>query len=348
MRAALESAALETGVRREAVSPPEVRGAGRDDVALLVARRAIGSLEHLRFGSLVSVLEAGDVLVVNNSATVPAALDARAGEQDLRLHLSTRLPGELWAVEARQPSGVSSLPLVGAELGPELMLPDGEKALLLDRAWGSRRLWVAKLTVPAPAVGDYLSRHGQPIRYPYIRDAWPIDAYQSVFSVVPGSAEMPSAARPFTVEMVTALVSIGVEIVPVTLHTGVSSLEAGEDPYPEIVEVGEDAAERINRAGAAGRRVIAVGTTAVRAVESAADRRGRLHPMSGWTDVVIGPDRPVRVVDGLLTGWHEPESTHLLMLEAVGGAPLVRDSYAAAQSAGYLWHEFGDVHLILP
>jgi S-adenosylmethionine:tRNA ribosyltransferase-isomerase len=197
-------------------------------------------------------------------------------------------------------------------------------------------------------MSEYLAGHGQPIRYRYIREAWPIDAYQSVFSVEPGSAEMPSAARPFTVEMVTALVSVGVEIVPITLHTGVSSLEAGEAPYPEFVAIGEDAAERINRARDAARRVIAVGTTAVRAVESAADRRGRLHPMRGWTDVVIGPDRPVRAVDGLLTGWHEPESTHLLMLEAVGGDALVRDSYRAAEAAGYLWHEFGDVHLILP
>ena len=342
------TAAVELGTRREAVSPPEVRGAGRDDVALLVARRETGSLEHRRFPSLASVLEGGDVLVVNNSATVPAALDATAGCQELRLHLSTRLPGDLWAVEVRRPAGVSSLPLLDAELGPELVLPEGERATLLDRAWGSRRLWIAKLTLPSAAITGYLERNGQPIRYRYIGDAWPIDTYQSVFSVRPGSAEMPSAARPFTVEMVTTLVALGVEIVPVTLHTGVSSLEAGEDPYPEMVEVGEDAADRLNRARHAGRRVIAVGTTAVRAVESAADRRGRLHPMRGWTDVVIGPDRPVRVVDGLLTGWHEPESTHLLMLEALGGAELVRESYAAAEAAGYLWHEFGDVHLILP
>ena len=337
-------AATDVGLRREATAPPEVRGSGRDDVALLVARRASGAIEHLRFADLASVLEPGDVLVVNNSATVPAALDAL----DLRLHISTRLPGDLWAVEPRRPAGVSSLPLVGTSVGPELSLPGGERAVLLERAWGSRRLWIARLTVPGPALAEYLDTHGQPIRYRYITEAWPIEAYQSVFSVVPGSAEMPSASRPFTAAMVTTLVSTGVEIVPVTLHTGVSSLEAGEAPYPEMVEVGEDAAERINRAREAGRRIIAVGTTAVRAVESAADRRGRLHPMDGWTDVVIGPDHPVRAVDGLLTGWHEPESTHLLMLEAVGGSALVNDSYAAAQSAGYLWHEFGDVHLILP
>ena len=334
--------------RREAVSPAEVRGTGRDDVALLVARRASGSIEHRRFPELASVLDAGDVLVVNNSATVPAAVDVFDGDKARRLHLSTRLPGGLWAVEPREAAGVASLPLVGREVGPELTLPDGARAVLLDRAWGSRRLWIAQLSLAADEVAGYLAVHGQPIRYRYIHEAWPIDAYQSVFSLIPGSAEMPSAARPFTAELVTELVSQGVEIVPVTLHTGVSSLEAGEPPYPEALEVSEDAAERVNRARGAGRRIIAVGTTAVRAVESAADRQGRLHPMSGWTDVVIGPDRSVRVVDGLLTGWHEPESTHLLMLEAVGGHDLVRDSYAAAESAGYLWHEFGDVHLILP
>jgi S-adenosylmethionine:tRNA ribosyltransferase-isomerase len=332
-----------------ATGPAEVGGTGRDDVALLVARRRAGQLTHLRFAALGTVLEAGDVLVVNNSATVPAALDALGPDgRALRLHVSTRLPGGLWAVEPRLPSGVSSTALVGQEVGDRLGLPGGESAALLDHAWDSRRLWIAKLSVHAADLSEYLNQWGQPIRYRYVTEPWPIGAYQSVFSTIPGSAEMPSAARPFTVEMVTALVSAGIEIVPVTLHTGVSSLEAGESPYPEWVEVGIDAAERINRAAAAGRRIIAVGTTAVRAVESAADDSGRLHPLRGWTDVVITPARGVSVVDGLLTGWHEPESTHLFMLEAIGGADLVKASYASAAAAGYRWHEFGDVHLILP
>ncbi|HUZ42793.1 MAG TPA: S-adenosylmethionine:tRNA ribosyltransferase-isomerase [Acidimicrobiales bacterium] len=338
-----------TGVRREASVPAEIRGAGRDDVALLVAGRREGELRPLRFPELAAVLRPGDALVVNNSATVPAALDAAGSDgRAWRLHISGRLPGDLWAVEPRVPAGPTSAAALDSEPGPRLDLPGGHRAHLLERAWDSRRLWIAKLSLPVGTVAGYLDRHGQPIRYSYVSRPWPIQAYQSVFSLCPGSAEMPSAARPFTTGAVTALVSSGIEVVPVTLHTGVSSLEAGEAPYPEWVEVSLGAADRINRVKAAGGRVVAVGTTVVRAIESAADRAGRLHPWRGWTDLVIGAARDVAVVDGLLTGWHEPESTHLDMLEAIGGAELVARSYRAAMDAGYLWHEFGDVHLILP
>ncbi|HYZ98406.1 MAG TPA: S-adenosylmethionine:tRNA ribosyltransferase-isomerase [Acidimicrobiales bacterium] len=194
----------------------------------------------------------------------------------------------------------------------------------------------------------YLAAHGQPIRYAHIQGAWPLEAYQSVFSRHPGSAEMPSAARPFTEALVTELVTRGIIVAPVLLHTGVSSQEAGEPPYPERYEVPAATASLVNAAHADGRRVIAVGTTAVRALESTADGAGRSHPGGGWTELVVTPERGVRVVDGLLTGWHEPESSHLAMLEAIAGPELLDASYAAAVSEGYRWHEFGDSHLILP
>ncbi|HEX6423345.1 MAG TPA: S-adenosylmethionine:tRNA ribosyltransferase-isomerase [Acidimicrobiales bacterium] len=331
---------------------------GRAGVRLMVARRSTGGIEHRRFTDLPDVLDPGDVLVVNTSAVVPAALDARGldggGVDDragteVRLHLSTEQPGGFWVVEPRRPAGPGTERYTGTPPHQLAVRGGGRVELLAPYPAGTtrRRLWLARLALPG-GTGRYLRQHGQPIRYAHTEGAWPLTAYQSVFSRVPGSAEMPSAARPFTHALVTDLVTRGVTVVPVTLHTGVSSQEAGEPPYAERFVVPPATAALVDAARRDGRRVVAVGTTVVRALESTADERGRAHPGHGWTDLVVTPERGVRVVDGLLTGWHEPESSHLAMLEAVGGRPLVDASYAAAVAGGYRWHEFGDSHLLLP
>ena len=146
----------------------------------------------------------------------------------------------------------------------------------------------------------------------------------------------------------TRLVAKGVGVAPLLLHTGVASLEASEPPYAEYFRVSLPTAHRINDTRRSGGRVIAIGTTVVRALESVVDDHGHVHPSEGWTETVVSPERPVRSIDGFLTGWHEPEASHLAMLEAIAGRPLLEASYAAALGEGYLWHEFGDVHLILP
>jgi S-adenosylmethionine:tRNA ribosyltransferase-isomerase len=317
-----------------------------------VARGDAGlSIEHHRFDQLPEILGPGDMLVVNTSATLPASLEATGpAQEEVRLHVSTALPmAGLWSVELRLPAGPASRPYSGARPGWRLALAGGAAAELLTPLAGSQRLWVARLDLPAGRdLAEHLAAHGQPIRYPYIHAAWPIDAYQTVFADEPGSAEMPSAARAFSSEVVARLVARGVEIAPLTLHTGVSSLEAGEAPYAEWYRVPFDTARRVNGVRRSGGRVIAVGTTVVRALESAADRTGEVHPAEGWTSLVVTPVRGVRAVDGLLTGWHEPRSSHLAMLEAVAGEELVRRSYREALERGYLWHEFGDLHLLLP
>jgi S-adenosylmethionine:tRNA ribosyltransferase-isomerase len=228
-----------------------------------------------------------------------------------------------------------------------LTLADGGVVELLARYASSRRLWVAALRLPDPLL-RYLAAHGRPIRYGYVPRGWPITAYQNVYATEPGSAEMPSAGRPFTPEVITRLVANGVVIAPLVLHTGVSSLEGHESPYPEVFRVPEHTAHVVNDTHRRGGRVVAVGTTVVRALESAVDDHGHVHPAEGWTETVITPERGVRSVDGLLTGWHEPEASHLDMLEAVAGRDLVERSYEAALAERYLWHEFGDVHLLLP
>ncbi|WRZ62040.1 S-adenosylmethionine:tRNA ribosyltransferase-isomerase [Streptomyces sp. NBC_01294] len=334
--------------------PAEQRGPGlgRDAVRLLVSR---GSAEvSLRaFRDLPELLRAGDVLVVNTSATLAAAVDARLGGEDLVVHFSTRGDGGRWAVELRGPAGRGTTrPRAGGPAGAVVELPDGGRLVLEEPvAPGAHRLWWAR-PLPAPyGVPALLRAHGRPIRYAYTERDQPLSAYQTVFAVPAadgsGSAEMPSAGRPFTAELVARLVSRGVQFAPLTLHTGVSSPEAHEPPYAERYEVSPTTAGLVNAARAAGGRVIAVGTTAVRALESAADAQGLVRPAGGWTDLVVTPERGVRVVDGLLTGLHEPEASHLLMLEAVAGRAAVRLGYAEAVARLCLWHEFGDVHLLL-
>jgi S-adenosylmethionine:tRNA ribosyltransferase-isomerase len=218
---------------------------------------------------------------------------------------------------------------------------------LLEPFDSAGRLWTARLEVPGRPL-TWLAAHGRAIRYSYVERPWPLPMYQNVYVTEPGSAEMPSAGRPFTPEMVTRLVAKGVAVAPLVLHTGVASLEADEVPYPERFRVPEVTADQVNATRRRGGRVIAIGTTVVRALESAVDDGGVVQAQEGWTNLVVIPERGVRAVDGLLTGWHEPASSHLLMLEAVAGRPLLERSYAASLAEEYLWHEFGDVHLILP
>jgi len=338
----------------EANEPPEARGVPRDGVRLLAAY-GDGRLEHTRFRRLPDLLTAGDLLVVNTSATLPAALvaiDASGG--DVIVHLSTRLPGDLWLVELRQPGpdGASEPWTRSANgrsgVGSALRLPGGATAeLLAPWARGEGRLWFAALELPQPFL-TWVHRHGRPIRYGYVPRDWPLAMYQTVFAHEPGSAEMPSAARPFSPEVVTELVSRGVGLTPLLLHTGVSSGEAHESPYPEPYRVPLTTARRVNETRAAGGRVVAVGTTVVRALETVVDGSGVVHPGEGWTEVVVTPERGARAVDGLITGWHDPEASHLRLLEAVAGRDLLDRSYEAARAAGYRWHEFGDSHLLLP
>jgi len=325
--------------------PPELRGLGRDGVRLMVSAGHAQPL-HARFRDLPSFLAPGDLVVVNDSATVPAAIDAERDDGTvLVMHASTQLPGGVWMVEPRTPiAGGATEPLADEMAPGPLHLAGGSVLHLLGHAPGSQRLWLAT----ADDLPAALARHGRPIRYRYVPQDHPLAAYQTIFAREPGSAEMPSAGRPFTQHVVAGLRARGIGMASLTLHTGVSSLEGHEQPYPERFLVSRATATTINTARAAGGRVIAVGTTVVRALESAVDPEGIVHAAAGWTDLVVTPDRQVRAVDGMVTGWHEPEGTHLQMLEAVADRDLLTDAYRSAWAGGYLWHEFGDSHLLLP
>jgi S-adenosylmethionine:tRNA ribosyltransferase-isomerase len=335
-----------------ATAPPEARGLARDEVRLLVAERGSGALEHAIFRDLPQHLRAGDLLVVNVSATLPAAVPGTVGRRAERVELrfataapDLELHGSWWIVELRSPDGAR--PYRGAAAGERVALPGETEVELVAPYAGGTRLWLARIHGRAP-LREFLAAHGHPIRYGYVPREWPLEHYQTVFATEPGSAEMPSAGRPFTPELITACAARGVLIAPLTLHTGVSSLERGEAPYPERYRVPEETARLVNAVRWWGGRVIAVGTTAVRALETVAADDGTVVAGEGWTRLVVTPERGMHAVDGLITGWHEPEASHLQLLEAVAGPELLAASYAEALAHGYLWHEFGDSHLILP
>jgi S-adenosylmethionine:tRNA ribosyltransferase-isomerase len=325
----------------EAHEPPEARGRSRADVRLLVG--AGDEIGHHRFTELPSLLRAGDVLVVNTSATIPAAVPIP--DTGLTLRLSTQRPDGDWLVELRRDANKATVPYDGGTPGQRYALPD-DAELVLRQRFSRERLWIAQLRTTG-SVPDFLRRYGKPIRYGYVPRAWPLSAYQTVFATHPGSAEMPSAGRPFTDRIVTRLVAAGIVFAPVLLHTGVASPEAHERPYPERFAVSGTTARLVNQARAAGGRVIAVGTTAVRALESAVDGHV-VRAAEGWTELIVTPERGVRAVDGLLTGFHEPRASHLDLLAAIAPPALLDRCYAAAIDGGYLWHEFGDVNLLLP
>jgi S-adenosylmethionine:tRNA ribosyltransferase-isomerase len=331
---------LELPARLEADRPPEAR----DDVRLLVCDRSDGSIVHSRFRELPHFLAPGDLLVVNVSATLPAALDAeRADGTALELRLSTPARGlpQHWIVELRH----GDAPFTAGQVGEELKLGAGATARIVT-PYAAPRLWLAELDL-AVSLEVYLAEHGRPIRYRYVPRDWPLSAYQNVYAIEPGSAEMPSAGRPFTQEMITQLVAQGVLVAPITLHTGVSSQERHERPYAERYRVPEHTARLVNAVRGWGGRVVATGTTVVRAIETVAQPDGAVASGEGWTNLVVTPERGLWAIDGLLTGLHEPNSSHLDVLRAAAGDELLAESYDAALRGGYRWHEFGDSHLIL-
>lgn len=323
--------------------PPEARGRSRDDVRLLVTNSK--EHQHAHFEDLPQFLRAGDLLVVNESAAIPASLDAESRLGSILLNLCTRFRSDLWIAEPRWSSGKPGpLPV---EPGEELRIGSATVRLAVPYP-GIPRLWFA---LGDRSFDPLIAERGGPIHYGYT-EAWPMGMYQTLFSRIPGSAEMPSAARPITPRIRDRLEHAGVRFAPIVLHTGVSSLEIDSDTveaqamYPEPFRVSRETADAVNHTHANGGRVIAVGTTVVRALESAWTPGG-LRARNGFTRLLVHPDRGIHSVDGLLTGFHDPVTSHLAMLTAFLGLDRVLSAYAEAVPQGYLWHEFGDSHLVL-
>ncbi len=341
----------------EASAPPEARGLRRDQVRLMVSSYSTDQVTHTRFYNFHKFLNEGDVLVINTSATRNSALlGTRADGTLLELHLSTHFDDDLWTVEVRSMDEAGKTKhFEDVHQGEMFSLPDSAVATMQepyisdcnDNSKPSETLWLAKIEFPQD-VDEYLAHHGFPIRYNYVKERWPLSFYQTVYATESGSAEMPSAGRPFTSRLLKRLESKGIKIAPLVLHTGVSNIETHEPPYKEYYRVTPETAQIVNEARSSGNRIVAVGTTAIRALETVTNGDGLTHAGEGWTCLVIMPPRGLRAVSALLTGMHEPEATHLAMLEALAGVSHIKVAYEEALREGYLWHEFGDLHLILP
>ncbi len=337
-----------------AKEPPERRGIRRDQVRLLVIDRATGAIEHARFDKIDNYLRADDLLVFNSSRTLPASLRgcecSAAHGPCMEVRLAERLPDDSWLAlllcEQGDPFGC------GLRAGMQIEFAEGLTATVLERDGNIPRLWKLHFSISGTELVDLIYRLGKPIRYEYVSAPWNLDYYQTVYAKEPGSAEMPSAGRAFTWKLLLDLKRRGIDTGYIVLHTGLSSymdddLDRVHPASEEEYFVSRIAADKINRARENGGRVIAVGTTVVRALESVADGTGRVKEAHSYTRLKIDNHHRLHAVDGLLTGLHEPEASHLDLLSAFLPAEKIRAAYEEAIQRRYLWHEFGDLNLIL-
>ena len=334
-----------------AKEPAERRGIGRDEVRLMVIDRTQNNkITHTRFNHLSEFLLPGDLLVFNSSRTLPASLNGcQVNGTCLEVRLAHKLPDDSWlALLLCQQGEPFSCGLCS---GMELNFGLGLTATVEKRDTHIHRLWQIRFNRQNSKLIDSFYRLGQPVRYSYVSAPWNLDYYQTVYAVEPGSAEMPSAGRAFTWKLLFDLKRRGIETTNIVLHTGLSSymddeLDAQHPASEEEYFISDEAAKKINRARSRGKRVIAVGTTVVRALESVV-QQGRIKAQHGYTRLHIDASHQLKAVDGLLTGMHEPEASHLDLLTAFLAAEQIKDAYSEAVAKQYLWHEFGDLNLII-
>src|SRR6266542_5586722 len=334
-----------------AEEPPERRGIARDEVRLMVIDRASGHIEHTRFDHFGEFLRAGDLLVFNSSRTLPASLSGCVEQGPcIEIRLAEHLPDDSWLAlllcQRGDPFSCGLRPEMQVDLG------QGLTATVHERDEQIPRLWKLSFSKRGSELINAFYRVGRPVRYEYVSAPWGLDYYQTVYAREPGSAEMPSAGRAFTWKLLFELRRGGIEMAYIILHTSLSSylddeLDAQHLASEEEYFVSSSAAEKINRSHERGGRVIAVGTTVVRTLESAADATGIIQPGHRYTRLRITARHVLKAVDGLLTGLHEPEASHLDLLTAFLPAETIRSAYEEAVERNYLWHEFGDLNLIL-
>lgn len=314
----------------------------RDLSRLLVLNRQTATLEHRIFREIGDYLRPGDLLVVNQTRVIPARLTAwkpTGGRAEILL--LRREDERTWEC------------LVGGKglgEGKTLKLEDGLEAEIVSSLEGSRR----RVRFAEP-VENHLSQDGQMPLPPYIHEKLTDpERYQTVYAKTPGSAAAPTAGLHFTPRLMSELRAKGIQFAEVTLHVGLDTFApvTEADPrehkiYTEWCELSAEVAAKINATRAAGGRVIGVGTTSVRTLESAAAGRDFLSSFSGPTSIFILPGYSYRVVDAILTNFHLPKSTLIMMISAFAGRETVLNAYETAKREGYRFFSFGDAMLIL-
>ncbi|GIN74571.1 queuosine biosynthesis protein [Bacillus sp. J14TS2] len=325
----------------DASTPAEYRGINRDHVRLMTLDKVTGESFHHYFDQLDSSLRAGDLLVLNNSRTIPPVLKGKRGKQTIEIRLSRKLSDHEWEALIIEDT---------LNVGEKIDLPGELTATIIGKG-NEAPLMILSFSKSGLVLSDAIYRYGEPVYYEYIKTPWPLEMYQTVYASVPGSVEMPSAGRAFSWKLLNRLQQKGVKIAYLQLHAGLSYYghDRWPDPsnHPETFCIPEETAALVNTAKKDKGRVIAVGTTVVRALETAVNHTGYVEAQEGITRLYIQKGYPLRAVDGLLTGFHEPEASHLDLLSAFIDEKLLMKAYEEALSAEYLWHEFGDMNLIL-
>lgn len=322
--------------------PPEKRGIRRDQVRMMVLNRETGERKHDHFLQLTSYLQPGDMIILNNSRTIPASLQARwesgSYEQDekVEVRLARRLNHDSW----------EALILANSVKADDKLIFSSDLFASVTKANEDSPVSTIQFSKKGADLLNIIYSIGEPIRYEYINHPWSLNYYQTVFASHPGSVEMPSAGRAFSWELLLNLRQKGIQIEFLQLHTGLSYFEERHNSPTDNFEeyfISEETMERIIRTKNSGKRIVACGTTVVRAIESAA----RSGSLSGWTNLYIHPNSSLKLVDGIITGFHEPQASHLDMLTAFVSENYLYEAYQEAIQYSYLWHEFGDMNLIL-
>ncbi len=335
-----------------AKTAPELRGVNRDRVKLLVAHREDGQTFHSTFNHLPDFLRKGDLLVFNSSRTLPASLKTLKNKKHhiAEVRLAEHLPDDNWLILILNEKISGSVTTI--KPGLKIEFDTGLTAIIVKRDSYNPRLWRVKFSETGVDLINKFYQIGEPIRYGYVSAPLPLEYYLTIFAKDPGSSEMPSAGRAFTWKMLFELKKSGIETAFLTLHTGLSSYM--DDNLTRTPRVGEEeyfipagTVTKIETTKINGGRIIAVGTTVVRALESAASCSGKIIPGHAYTTLRITEGHILKVANGLITGFHEPEASHLDLISAFLSPELIRKIYSEAIERKYLWHEFGDLSLIL-
>lgn len=291
------------------------------------------------------------MLVFNSSRTLPASLKTinNSNKQPSEVRLAEHLPDDSWLVLFLYEKDDYSSDL---NSGQKIDFNSGLSAVIENRDSRNPRLWKVKFSEKGADLINYFYEIGQPIRYGYISVPLPLEYYMTVFAKDPGSSEMPSSGRAFTWKMLFDLKNKGIETAFLTLHTGLSSYMDDNLTSTHLVAEEEyfipgGTVAKIETARANGSRIIAVGTTVVRALESSASCSDKVMRGHAYTTLRITEGHVLKIADALITGFHEPEASHLDLISAFLKPEQIKTSYEEAIDKKYLWHEFGDLCLII-
>ena len=335
--------------------PTETRGIPRDEIRLMVSNISNNHIEHTIFRNIGEYLRPDDVLVINTTGTLNTPLKAMTKDGiSVKVHLSSKQKDNHWAVALRKATENEIENFHTVHQGEFLAL-DGGGSVEIIQPYCSKnshqqhlQLWETKIHIEGD-LQNYLDENTTPIFPNYIREQYPQSYYQTVFAKEMGSTQLASGGRGFTASLLTRLIAKGIQVVPVLLHIGGGIENIGKPgPFEEYYQVSEVTANTINKARKAGKRIIAIGTTVVRALETVANKDGFIKSGEGKTNKFITPEQGVYAIDGLVTGLQSPKASHLLLIEALTGRQHLEICYQEGIEQSYQWHKFGDVHLILP